>query len=159
MAGEECRTPVTTTGDDRGMSKGLSRRWRVLQRDSFTCRYCGRAAPDVILEVDHIEPRARGGSNHEANLITACWECNQGKSARDAMDALVEREWIGYLRGEVDQLNGYADHLLREVADLERRLQDAEDYIADLRVGIAAARERAPSSPIHIDTLLHARPN
>jgi hypothetical protein len=55
-------------------------RFRVLSRDRFTCQYCGRKAPDVVLHVDHILPRSRGGTDDPANLKTACSDCNLGKS-------------------------------------------------------------------------------
>lgn len=58
-------------------------RFRVLARDNFTCQYCGRSAPDVKLEVDHIIARSRGGSSRMDNLITACFDCNQGKKAME----------------------------------------------------------------------------
>lgn len=57
-------------------------RFSVLERDSFTCRYCGRSAPDVVLHVDHIKAVVRGGTDDPENLATACAECNQGKGAR-----------------------------------------------------------------------------
>ena len=56
-------------------------RFDIFKRDSFTCQYCGRTPPEVRLEVDHIDPRAAGGTNDQINLITACFECNSGKSA------------------------------------------------------------------------------
>jgi hypothetical protein len=56
-------------------------RFEVFKRDGFTCRYCNRTTPDVVLEIDHIVPVADGGSNDPMNLVTACWECNSGKSA------------------------------------------------------------------------------
>jgi hypothetical protein len=55
-------------------------RFEVLKRDSFTCRYCGRKTPEVVLQVDHVIPSSQGGSNDMENLVTACWECNSGKS-------------------------------------------------------------------------------
>lgn len=55
-------------------------RFEVFKRDSFTCQYCGRKSPDVILEVDHIEPVSKGGKNTMMNLVTSCKECNRGKS-------------------------------------------------------------------------------
>ena len=55
-------------------------RFAVLSRDGFRCRYCGRSAPDVVLQVDHIVPVARGGGDDPANLVTACAECNVGKT-------------------------------------------------------------------------------
>jgi hypothetical protein len=57
-------------------------RFGVFRRDSFTCQYCGRRAPKVILHVDHIVPVAAGGTNDLANLRTACQACNEGKGAR-----------------------------------------------------------------------------
>lgn len=58
---------------------GKKTRFEVFKRDSFTCQYCGRHAPDVILEVDHIIPVAEGGKNSLTNLITSCRDCNRGK--------------------------------------------------------------------------------
>lgn len=55
-------------------------RFSVLQRDRFTCQYCGRKAPDVVLHVDHILPKSRGGTDVAENLKTACADCNLGKS-------------------------------------------------------------------------------
>lgn len=58
---------------------GKKVRFEVFKRDKFTCQYCGRMSPDVILEVDHIRPIAEGGNNSMTNLITACRDCNRGK--------------------------------------------------------------------------------
>lgn len=55
-------------------------RYDILERDKFTCQYCGRKAPDVILVVDHIIPVSKGGLNDVSNLATACSECNSQKS-------------------------------------------------------------------------------
>ena len=54
-------------------------RFEVFKRDNFTCQYCGKSAPEVVLNVDHIEPVSKGGSNDISNLITSCFECNNGK--------------------------------------------------------------------------------
>lgn len=61
--------------------KSLSKkiRFEVFKRDHFTCQYCGRMAPDVILEVDHLHPVAEGGDDDILNLITSCRDCNRGK--------------------------------------------------------------------------------
>ena len=64
----------------------VSRRFTVLKRDRFRCRACGRSpASDagVELQVDHIRPIARGGSDVLSNLQTLCKQCNYGKGARD----------------------------------------------------------------------------
>lgn len=55
-------------------------RYELLKKYNFTCQYCGREAPYVSLEIDHIIPRSKGGTNEIKNLIVSCWECNIGKS-------------------------------------------------------------------------------
>lgn len=57
----------------------LKLRFQILDRDNFTCQYCGRKPPKVILQVDHINPKSNDGELIKDNLITACFECNQGK--------------------------------------------------------------------------------
>ena len=61
-------------------------RFEVFKRDSFTCQYCGKIAPDVILEVDHINPKCKGGKDDIMNLITSCFDCNRGKGGRELSD-------------------------------------------------------------------------
>jgi hypothetical protein len=55
-------------------------RWLILQRDGFRCKYCGDDSGTASLQVDHVIPVASGGSNSRENLITACQDCNGGKS-------------------------------------------------------------------------------
>ena len=71
--------------------KNLSKktRYEILKRDSFTCQYCGKMAPEVILEVDHIIPVAEGGDNDLCNLITSCRDCNRGKGATMIEDGAI----------------------------------------------------------------------
>ena len=54
-------------------------RFEVFKRDGFKCAYCGKSPPAVILEVDHIQPKAKGGKDDINNYITACFDCNRGK--------------------------------------------------------------------------------
>lgn len=61
----------------------LRLRFRVMQRDRFTCCACGAspaATPGVELHVDHIVPWSRGGETTIDNLQTLCSRCNLGKS-------------------------------------------------------------------------------
>ncbi len=57
-------------------------RFDVFKRDGFSCAYCGRKPPAVILEVDHVIPVADGGGDEYENLVTSCWDCNRGKGAK-----------------------------------------------------------------------------
>lgn len=62
--------------------------WDILARDQWQCRSCGRTArgDGIVLHVDHILPRSRGGSDCPDNLQTLCHKCNIGKSNRDSTD-------------------------------------------------------------------------
>ena len=55
-------------------------RFAVLVRDQFRCQYCGRGPGFAELRVDHLVPRVDGGSDDMENLVTACHDCNAGKS-------------------------------------------------------------------------------
>lgn len=51
----------------------------VLERDNYTCRYCGRHAGTV----DHVVPVSQGGAKLDpANLVAACSYCNSSKGAK-----------------------------------------------------------------------------
>jgi len=68
---------------DTGREPSLRLRWRVLQRDRFTCCACGASPalrPGIELHVDHIAPWSKGGGTVLENLQTLCSECNLGKS-------------------------------------------------------------------------------
>lgn len=68
----------------------------IFSRDGFRCHYCGRSPhkdPDVILRVDHITPRSKGGALTEENLITSCQKCNLEKNNK-----LLDPEVIEFLK-------------------------------------------------------------
>lgn len=55
----------------------------IKNRDNFTCCLCGNSThvePNLLLEIDHIIPVAKGGQTVEDNLQTLCWKCNRAKS-------------------------------------------------------------------------------
>ncbi len=80
---EPTRLP-STTSTSRGCRAILSvrKRFFVLKRDRYMCRMC--KATGVPLEVDHVVPVARGGSDALDNLQTLCVPCNRGK--RDSIE-------------------------------------------------------------------------
>lgn len=75
----ESSSPKRQTGRD----PSLRLRWRVLQRDHFSCCACG-ASPAITtgvdLHVDHVFPWSKGGETTLENLQTLCSNCNLGKS-------------------------------------------------------------------------------
>lgn len=58
-------------------------RFEVFKRDNFTCQYCSAKPPKVPLEIDHLTPVCKGGKNNIDNLVTACFDCNRGKSGNE----------------------------------------------------------------------------
>ncbi|MFD1505268.1 HNH endonuclease [Georgenia yuyongxinii] len=66
-------------------------RLRILQRDGYTCAYCGREADTV----DHIVAKANGGTDDESNLIAACRTCNGYKQDRQQIRVpYVNTKWL-----------------------------------------------------------------
>lgn len=61
----------------------------IKNRDNYTCCNCGNSThvePNLLLEIDHIIPVAKGGCTVEDNLQTLCWKCNRVKS-----DKIIEQ--------------------------------------------------------------------
>jgi len=66
-------------------------RWRIWERDNFTCRRCGTRR---YLTIDHVIPRSKGGSGGAGNLQTLCRACNSIKGAK-LRSPLLETSALG----------------------------------------------------------------
>lgn len=73
----------------RGTLAGYELREYLLAKWDHACAYCG--ATEVPLNLDHIVPRARGGSNRVSNLTCTCIPCNTEKGARPVEEFLAGR--------------------------------------------------------------------
>jgi len=59
-------------------------RENIKVRDDYTCKICNLSThieKNLLLEIDHIIPLAKGGITSETNLQTLCWRCNRSKAA------------------------------------------------------------------------------
>jgi 5-methylcytosine-specific restriction endonuclease McrA len=65
----------------QGELAGYEVREYLLEKWQRTCSYCG--AKDIPLQIEHIHPRANGGTNRIANLCLACESCNTSKGTLD----------------------------------------------------------------------------
>ena len=90
-------------------------RHEVFKRDGYRCRECGASKDETILEIDHIIPVARGGTNDIDNLQTLCRECNRMKHTD---------EWVGGQRDLKIAKN--------ELSNLKEQLNKYEEKINDL---------------------------
>jgi len=58
----------------------------LLLKYSHKCVYCEGKKGDPVLEIDHVIPTSRGGSDKISNLVIACKTCNQQKGSRTAKE-------------------------------------------------------------------------
>lgn len=63
-----------------------SLRYEVLKAADGRCALCGISSQERPLQVDHIKPRSRGGTNSLENLQALCDDCNRAKSNKDSTD-------------------------------------------------------------------------
>jgi len=77
-------------------------RQAVLQRDQYTCVYCGiqpgqaqrgHTLTHRDFSVDHLLPTSRGGKNTWGNTVCACRACNQRKGSRTPHEAGLKLRW------------------------------------------------------------------
>lgn len=60
---------------------------KILERDHYCCRYCGLDGKGsfenaLVMSVDFVVPRARGGKKDPGNLVACCRPCNMMKGIR-----------------------------------------------------------------------------
>ena len=67
-------------------------RYEILKRAKYHCELCGISADEKALDIDHIVPRIKGGSDDESNLQALCYSCNSMKRDRDDTDFRELRE-------------------------------------------------------------------
>lgn len=72
--------PLEGVEYQQGTLFGFEVREYLLATFDRTCTYCG--ATDTPLNIDHVRPRSRGGSDRLSNLVLACVACNQAKGNR-----------------------------------------------------------------------------
>lgn len=92
----------------------------LLQKFGHRCAYCGGESGDPVLEVEHVVPRSRGGTNRVSNLVIACRTCNRDKGN------MRPEEWLDALRNSRLKLDRVrVSHLPKALAQLKTPLKDA----------------------------------
>ncbi|WP_375708120.1 HNH endonuclease [Klebsiella pneumoniae] len=68
---------------------GYGRPWeikraRIMKRDKYLCQNCRRdGIATKASSVDHIIPKAHGGTDDDFNLESLCWTCHSKKTATE----------------------------------------------------------------------------
>ncbi len=70
----------------QGTLAGYETRQYLLEKWGRDCAYCGK--PGLKLQVEHIHPKSKGGSNRISNLTLSCESCNLKKGTQDIKDFL-----------------------------------------------------------------------
>ena len=92
----------------QGTLFGYELREYLLEKWGRQCAYCD--AKDVPLQIEHIRPKAQGGSNRASNLMLACQCCNQKKAARSI------EEFLGKDKKRLEKILVDAKKPLRDAA-------------------------------------------
>lgn len=115
-----------TKRSKRAREAKFSRRG-VMIRDNHTCVYCGRAADTI----DHVIPRADGGTSTYANCVAACTSCNRKKGHK----SLKQMNWslpktpkvpslyatmLGRVLNNEERFNVWGPYILPHEPDLEK---------------------------------------
>jgi hypothetical protein len=80
---------ISGTEYQQGTLAGYEAREYLLEKWERVCAYCGKQ--DVPLQIEHIHPKANGGTNRISNLCLACEKCNLAKGTKDIKDFLKKK--------------------------------------------------------------------
>ncbi|MCE6959578.1 HNH endonuclease [Cereibacter sphaeroides] len=112
----------------QGALAGYEVREYLLEKGGRCCAYCD--ARNVPLQIDHVRPRAHGGSNRVSNLVLACGPCNQAKGGQPVETFLARKP----------------KRLAKILAGLQRPLRDAAAVNSTRNALFTALRKRFPEA-------------
>jgi regulator of replication initiation timing len=130
-------------------------RHEVFVRDGYRCRECGASVEDgATLEIDHILPVAKGGTNDIDNLQTLCKECNRAKYTDEwvggNLGAKALEEELKYLQEKIQQLKDKLSVTINEnekleyeyqIKKLEEQIPSIEDKLYDCSDEVLSAKK------------------
>ncbi|NEP13909.1 MAG: HNH endonuclease [Symploca sp. SIO2C1] len=90
---QKMRNPeINSVEYQQGTLMGYELREYLLEKWNRQCAYCG--AKDTSLEIEHMQPRCKGGSNSVTNLTLSCHKCNQKKGSKDVKTFLKAKPGV-----------------------------------------------------------------
>jgi len=117
----------------------------VFKRDGYRCCECGASKEETSLEIDHIVPVAKGGTNDIDNLQTLCRECNRMKHTD---------EWVGG-ENNIEVANNELNNLNKQLKKNRINLKYAktEDEKIEYQYNILKLNEEINNIKSNIDIL------
>jgi len=73
--------------EDEDYFTDMKKRQEILERDKWTCFYCGEVVSSENATLDHLIPQHKGGGHAKDNLKTSCLMCNSIKSGKTYEEA------------------------------------------------------------------------
>ena len=116
----------------------------VYHRDGGKCVYCGRKpGKDNPLTLDHIVPRAAGGTDRPDNITAACRQCNHAKGDQPAEHFLHRRpSALARIQAQLRKPLASATHVNIIIPTLLRRLRDGNHVVREWDAAATAANRR-----------------
>ncbi|PTB96327.1 hypothetical protein C9994_07945 [Marivirga lumbricoides] len=108
---------------------------KIKKEHNYKCSYCQSVFNDASLQIDHVHPVSRGGTNNTYNLTPACKKCNMEKSNRDPLQYLASKGIIP--EGKLVESLKYLIHHNYIVGDL------AKDFTSNFGTLTKSGRESA----------------
>ncbi|EQB74470.1 MAG: hypothetical protein AMDU4_FER2C00006G0012 [Ferroplasma sp. Type II] len=143
----------------QGELQGYEIREYLLEKFHRKCVYCGKT--NIPLEIEHLTPKSRGGSNTVDNLAISCHECNQKKNnltaeefgypdlRKSALMPLRDAAFMNTVRWKLTQLTG-ADHTFGYITKRNRISLGLDKSHANDAFVIAGGTNQARTSPFTI---------
>lgn len=100
----------------------------------YLCGYCFKPVTKSKMEVDHIIPFSKGGTNHISNLTASCMKCNRAKS--DKIDHRIIKGYTTKIIGGVIGL-GIASVLAVTYVPMKRMVFNPKTSLPTKILGIA----------------------
>jgi 5-methylcytosine-specific restriction endonuclease McrA len=120
---------ISGTGYQQGELQGYEVREYLLEKWDRKCSYCD--VKDVPLQIEHIVPKAKGGSNRISNLCLACEKCNLKKGTQDIEKFLAKKPEV------LKRIKSQSKRLLKDAAAVNSTRWALLERLKDTRLPVA----------------------
>lgn len=132
-----------------------STRDKVFEQAGHECLFCGMTGEehekeyDRDLDVHHVIPKRKGGSNEPSNLIPVCISCHRTLESTqgEALARIAEDEMDSRKMAELEREN---ERLQEEISKYKKQLDKKEETIMDMLTGVDMLLESSLSAEYYV---------